>query len=60
VIKLSVSIDVSDLKQAEKFYTEALGCKKKNKDSLVKKKERKTKTVLLRKKSIDFSREISP
>ena len=28
MIKLSVSIDVSDLKQAEKFYTEALGCKK--------------------------------
>ena len=27
-IKISVSIDVSDLKQAENFYTEALGCKK--------------------------------
>lgn len=28
MIKLSVSIDVSDLKQAESFYIEALGCKK--------------------------------
>jgi predicted enzyme related to lactoylglutathione lyase len=28
VIKLSISIDVSDLKQAETFYIEALGCKK--------------------------------
>jgi len=28
VIKLSVSIDVSNLKEAEKFYIEALGCKK--------------------------------
>lgn len=28
MIKISVSIDVSNLKQAEAFYTEALGCKK--------------------------------
>ena len=28
MIKISVSIDVSDLKQAETFYTQALGCKK--------------------------------
>jgi len=28
MIKISVSIDVSDLKQAETFYMEALGCKK--------------------------------
>lgn len=28
MIKLSVSIDVSNLKQAETFYIEALGCKK--------------------------------
>ena len=28
MIKLSISIDVSDLKQAENFYIEALGCKK--------------------------------
>ncbi|MCJ8297172.1 MAG: lactoylglutathione lyase [Colwellia sp.] len=28
MIKLSVSIDVSDLKQAEAFYIEALGCKR--------------------------------
>ncbi len=28
MVKLSVSIDVSDLKQAEKFYGEALGCTK--------------------------------
>lgn len=28
VIKISVSIDVSDLKQAEHFYMEALGCRK--------------------------------
>jgi len=28
VIKISVSIDVSNLKQAEIFYIEALGCKK--------------------------------
>lgn len=28
MIKLSVSIDVSNLKQAENFYVEALGCKK--------------------------------
>jgi len=28
VIKISVSIDVSDLKKAETFYIEALGCKK--------------------------------
>jgi predicted enzyme related to lactoylglutathione lyase len=28
VIKLSVSIDVSNLKEAENFYIEALGCKK--------------------------------
>ena len=28
MVKLSVSIDVSDLKQAETFYIEALGCKK--------------------------------
>lgn len=28
MIKLSVSIDISDLKQAESFYVEALGCKK--------------------------------
>lgn len=28
MIKLSVSIDVSNLKQAENFYIEALGCKK--------------------------------
>ena len=27
-MKISVSIDVSNLKQAETFYTEALGCKK--------------------------------
>jgi len=28
MIKISVSIDVSNLKQAESFYIEALGCKK--------------------------------
>jgi predicted enzyme related to lactoylglutathione lyase len=28
VIKISVSIDVSNLKKAETFYIEALGCKK--------------------------------
>jgi len=28
VVKISVSIDVSDLKKAELFYTQALGCKK--------------------------------
>lgn len=28
MIKLSVSIDVSNLKEAEKFYVEALGCQK--------------------------------
>ena len=28
MIKLSVSIDVSNLKEAERFYVEALGCKK--------------------------------
>ncbi len=28
MIKISVSIDVSNLKQAETFYVEALGCKK--------------------------------
>lgn len=28
MIKLSISIDVTDLKKAEKFYIEALGCKK--------------------------------
>lgn len=28
MIKISVSIDVSDLKRAETFYIEALGCKK--------------------------------
>ncbi|WP_444927095.1 VOC family protein [Microbulbifer sp. TRSA002] len=28
MIKLSVSIDVSNIKQAENFYIEALGCKK--------------------------------
>jgi predicted enzyme related to lactoylglutathione lyase len=28
MIKISVSIDVSDLKKAENFYVEALGCKK--------------------------------
>jgi len=28
MIKISVSIDVSNLKQAEIFYVEALGCKK--------------------------------
>ena len=28
MIKISVSIDVSSLKQAEMFYVEALGCKK--------------------------------
>ena len=28
MIKISVSIDVSDLKQAETFYTVSLGCKK--------------------------------
>ena len=28
MIKVSVSIDVSNLKQAETFYVEALGCKK--------------------------------
>ncbi|PCI74070.1 MAG: lactoylglutathione lyase [SAR86 cluster bacterium] len=28
VIKISVSIDVPNLKEAEAFYTEALGCKK--------------------------------
>ena len=28
MIKISVSIDVSDLKKAEAFYTLALGCKK--------------------------------
>lgn len=28
MIKISVSIDVSNLKQAEAFYVEALGCKK--------------------------------
>ena len=29
MIKISVSIDVSNLKKAEAFYVEALGCKKK-------------------------------
>jgi len=28
MVKISVSIDVSDLKKAETFYVEALGCKK--------------------------------
>lgn len=28
MIKISVSIDVSDLRQAETFYIQALGCKK--------------------------------
>jgi len=28
MVKISVSIDVSNLKKAETFYTEALGCKK--------------------------------
>ena len=28
MIKISVSIDVSNLKQAETFYVEALGCRK--------------------------------
>jgi predicted enzyme related to lactoylglutathione lyase len=28
MLKISVSIDVSNLKQAERFYMEALGCKK--------------------------------
>jgi len=28
MIKVSISIDVSNLKQAESFYIEALGCKK--------------------------------
>lgn len=28
MIKITVSIDVSNLRQAEKFYVEALGCKK--------------------------------
>lgn len=28
MIKISISIDVADLKQAETFYIEALGCKK--------------------------------
>ena len=28
MIKISVSIDVTDLKRADKFYIEALGCKK--------------------------------
>ena len=28
MVKISVSIDVSDLKQGEKFYVEALGCTK--------------------------------
>ncbi|HFD31688.1 MAG TPA: lactoylglutathione lyase, partial [Gammaproteobacteria bacterium] len=28
MIKVSVSIDVSNLKQAETFYVDALGCKK--------------------------------
>jgi predicted enzyme related to lactoylglutathione lyase len=28
MIKITVSIDVADLKQAEQFYVEALGCKK--------------------------------
>ncbi|MCJ8337154.1 MAG: hypothetical protein MJK10_01680 [Pseudomonadales bacterium] len=28
MIKISVSIDVSDLKKAEAFYVQALGCKK--------------------------------
>ncbi len=36
IIKISVSIDVSNLKQAETFYVEALGCKKKrNQGSMV-------------------------
>jgi hypothetical protein len=48
------------LNKLRNFTLKPLAVKKKNKDSLVKKKERKTKTVLLRKKSIDFSREISP
>lgn len=28
MVKITVSIDVSDLKQAESFYIDALGCKK--------------------------------
>jgi predicted enzyme related to lactoylglutathione lyase len=28
VVKISVSIDISNLKEAETFYVEALGCKK--------------------------------
>lgn len=28
MIKLSISIDVSDIKKAEEFYTQALGCKR--------------------------------
>ena len=29
MVKITVSIDVSNLKKAETFYIEALGCKKK-------------------------------
>ena len=73
MIKISVSIDVSNLKKAETFYVEALGCKKvrdqgsnmvvlsvENSDIYLQEKEPGTKPLLSSSVVRDYERHWSP
>jgi predicted enzyme related to lactoylglutathione lyase len=73
MIKVSISIDVSNLKQAESFYTKALGCKKvrdqgagmsvlstQNVDIYLQEKEAKTKPLRKDKATRDYNRHWTP
>lgn len=73
MIKISVSIDVSDLKKAEAFYVEALGCKKvrdqgsnmvvlsvENSDIYLQEKEEGTKLVASGSAVRDYGRHWTP
>lgn len=72
MIKISVSIDVSNLKKAETFYVEALGCKKvrdqgdmvvlsvENSDIYLQEKEPGTKPLLSSSVVRDYERHWTP
>jgi predicted enzyme related to lactoylglutathione lyase len=73
VIKISVSIDVSNLKKAETFYVEALGCKKvrdqgsnmvvlsvENSDIYLQEKEPGTKPLVSSSVARDYERHWTP
>ena len=73
MMRISVSIDVSDLKQAENFYIEALGCKKvrnqgknmsvistENCDIYLQEKEIETKPIASDTVKRDYSRHWTP